>query len=223
MSSHPSRSAFVATDDDYCDRIMQTLLLDGRPPAALSIRRMGLRLDRIAWRNAGEVVAARGMNPALGAVKRVSIALRHKRFLRHLQDSGTDLLFLWRGDAGRRAVAALAAESAGVTRVFFERGSLPGWVQIDCKGVNARGSIPRDPRFFQAWRQTFGPINDWRGLTHTLKARAPLRKLVGQAARSDWDDEGPFLFCPFQLNQRGDRLSDAGWVTDPADLVAALA
>lgn len=223
MTTHPTHAAFMATTDEYCDAVMQTLRLNGQPPRLISIEPRSFNIDATAWRDAQMIVEERGLNPVLGAIKRVSMAARHTRFCQTLRGEGIDLLYVWRGVMGRRALAIRAAASTGVTCVYFERGPLPGWVQIDCKGVNARGSIPRDPRFFRAWRALHPDIEDWRGLKQTLKARTPLRKLVAQHRRDDWNDEGPFLFCPFQMNQRGEQLADAGWVTDPADLVAVLA
>ncbi|MDB6178792.1 hypothetical protein PAF17_14945 [Paracoccus sp. Z330] len=224
MTQHlPLCPAYLVTNDAFCDNAMQSLLLDGRPPQPIRLRS---RLGPIAagsWQDAGEICKQHGFRAGWAQVKQLSLAARHTGFIKDLHNRHVDILFLWRGLLGRAGLASLASRAAKVPCVYFERGPLPGWLQIDLNGVNARSSIPRDPAFFARWRQQAGNIRDWRNLSTSLVARTPRRDLVAQHARTDWTDEGPFLFCPFQLNAPRDMLPDGGWVSDPAELVRVLA
>lgn len=217
------RSAYMVSRDSFCDGIMQSLLLNGAAPQPIRMESRIGAFSRRSWRDSGRLCALHEFRPGWSQVKRLSMAARHARFARKLRDEQIDILFLWRGLLGRAGLASLAAQSAGLPCIYFERGPLPGWIQIDRMGVNARSSIPRDPEFFARWRAAAGPLRDWRNLKESLAARTPRRDRVAQHARKEWSDEGPFLFCPFQLNAARDMLPDGGWVADPARLVLALA
>lgn len=220
MSSKFGSPAYLETGDSFCDQTMRSLLCEGRPPAAISPRALSVWISRRAWSDALDLYPA----STTGAARVLVAAARHAGIARGLRRGGIDLLYVWRGLFGRAALGARAAQAEGIARVYFEGGPLPGWIQMDMQGVNARASIPRDPVFFRRWRQGWTrPLRDWRGLRATIRTGKPRRGLVGQRPRADWSGEEPFLFCPFQANEAGAVLPDAGWVSDPADLVAALA
>ncbi|MFV0299637.1 MAG: hypothetical protein ACK5IP_01930 [Paracoccus sp. (in: a-proteobacteria)] len=215
------RPAFLEAGDAFCDSAMRALPCGGRPPAGLSARHLSWRLGAADFQ-AARIAHADSPAPA---IKRLTAAARHAAMIRELRQGRIDLLYVWRGLAGRAALAAQAARALNLPCLFFERGPLPGWLQIDPKGINARNSVPREARFFQRWQATRPGLDltAWRSLRGDLSAREPLRDLVAQNPRADWSGEGPFLFCPFQQNASGDPLPDGGWVSDPADLMAALA
>ncbi len=220
MSAGFANAAYLESGDPFCDGVMQTLLCDGQPPQGISPRRSSLRIDRAAISDARILQKRHGT----GVAKALVTGARHAGIAHALRSAHIDLLYVWRGLMGRAELGALAARSQGIACAYFEGGALPGYFQIDMQGVNARSSIPRDPRFFSRWRETWtGPLPDWRGLRGTISAATPRRNLVAQEPRADWSSEGPFLFCPFQVNAAGETLPDAGWVADPADLVDALA
>ena len=222
MTANVRRPVFLESRDEFCDGVMQSLTCNGQAPHRISMRQLSLCIGPRALHDAKEVVRMTHgwANPA----KMLTAASRHAGIARRLRQEGANMVYVWRGLLGRAALAARAANAADLACVFFERGPLPGWLQIDMQGVNARSSIPRDAAFFRNWRSQCGKTSSgWRDLRETLAARSPRRKQVAQAARADWSDEAPFLFCPLQLNAASDLLPDAGWVADPADLIAALA
>lgn len=217
------RSAYLASNDAFCDETLRSLLLDGQAPQPL---RLDSRLGYFGsgnWNDAKRLCHRHEFGSGWSQIKQLSMAMRHAGFIRKLRREHIDILFLWRGLLGRAGLAALAAKRANIPCIYFERGPLPGWVQIDRSGVNARNSVPRDPAFFRRWRDEAGAVTDWRSLKDSLVARTPRRDLVAQNCRDDWTKEGKFLFCPFQLNAARDMLPDGGWVGDPAKLVLALA
>lgn len=215
-----SNSAYLESGDPFCDGVMQALLCNARPPRGISPRQLSLRIGPAAISDARTLQRRHGIS----AAKTLVTAARHAGIAHSLGAGRIDLLYVWRGLMGRAELGAMAAGSQGIACVYFEGGALPGYFQIDMQGVNARASIPRDPRFFSRWRETWtGPLLDWRSLRGTISAAKPRRNLVAQEPRGDWSAEGPFLFCPFQMNAAGETLPDGGWVADPADLVAALA
>ncbi|MCQ0969162.1 hypothetical protein MLD63_01765 (plasmid) [Paracoccus sp. TK19116] len=221
MIQHP---AYLQTDDAFCDGVMTSLQCDGKTPRSVSLRRISLPRDTGIWSLARTWRASMSFPPGEGMVHRVGAAGRMQALSRQLQDGPVDFLCIWRGLLGRSLMGTYLARSLGVPCAFFERGPLPGWLQIDPNGVNARNSVPRDAAFFRRWRATFeGPQADWRDLRATLQARTPRRALSRQDRREDWSGEGPFLFVPFQLNVANDPLPDAGWAADAGDLVEVLA
>lgn len=152
------RSAYMVSRDSFCDGIMQSLLLNGAAPQPIRMESRIGAFSRRSWRDSGRLCALHEFRPGWSQVKRLSMAARHARFARKLRDEQIDILFLWRGLLGRAGLASLAAQSAGLPCIYFERGPLPGWIQIDRMGVNARSSIPRDPEFFARWRRLPAPF-----------------------------------------------------------------
>ncbi|MDW4498374.1 hypothetical protein R5H30_10315 [Sulfitobacter sp. D35] len=217
MTTGFRQPAYLANGETFCDTAMRSLLCDGQAPRSVSIGALSPSIGR-------QSLADARANGNEGGLKTLIKAARHAGFAERLRTEGVDLLYVWRGLGGRDELGAMAARAAGIPLVFFEGGPMPGWVQIDMQGVNARSSIPRDAAFFRCWRKDGRhPRIDWRSLRDTLTVRTPRRKLVGQERRADWSGEGPFLFCPFQMNAPGDPLPDGGWVADAGDFVAVLA
>ena len=213
---------FLQSGDDFCDTVMQALRCNGAAPSPISTGALSMPTGSRAWRAARET-ALRGTTH-LSPTKWLTAACHHAGTLRKLREHEADLVYLWRGMFGRAALGADAARALGIPCVFFEGGPIRGWVQIDMQGVNARSSIPRNRTFFHLWRTEFGlRALDWRTLEQTMTTATPKRAGVAQRARSDWAGVGNFLFCPFQVNRPGDPLPDGGWVSDAADLMAALA
>ncbi|XDA98614.1 capsular biosynthesis protein [Sulfitobacter sp. LCG007] len=217
MSLPYRRPAFLSNGETFCDTAMRALLCDGKAPQPVSVGALSPRIGQRALLDAHA-------NGKGGGLKLIVAAARHAGFAQLLEREGVDLLYVWRGLRGRDELGAMAARAAGIPRIYFEGGPMPGWVQIDMAGVNARSSIPREPAFFRLWREKGPqPRIDWRSLRDTLTVRPPRRNLVAQERRDDWSDEGPFLFCPFQMNAPRDPLPDGGWAADAGELMAALA
>lgn len=178
-------------------------------------------VDADGWR-AGQAVA-RASGKAPGTLSSLRGALRYGAIRKELQRANPDLLLIWRGVQGRALLGRLAAQSLNIPCVFVENAPVSGWGMADFHGIDATCSVPRDPRFFAAWRQSATPAFDWRELRRKMRASPSNSGRVGQAPRHDWTGEPPFLFVPFQLNRAGEHQHDGGWVADPARLATALA
>lgn len=178
-------------------------------------------VDSDGWRAAQAVARASGRQP--GALSSLRSALRYRAIRDELRRTSPDLLLIWRGVAGRALLGRMAAQSLNIPCLFVENAPVSGWCMADFQGIDARCSVPRDPGFFSAWRQTTTPGFDWRKLRQGMRSSRSDSGRVGQAPRHDWADEPPFLFVPFQLNRAGEYQHDGGWVADPAQLVTALA
>lgn len=129
----------------------------------------------------------------------------------------------WNGITGSRRVFMDGARDAGVPRLYGELAPFPGRMQLDPKGVNALGSVPRDPGFFTAWAagRTDRQGDDWRAMGANLTARLSRRTDVGQA-EADLSDE-PFLFVPLQVPNDSQITMFGGWVGSVDGMIAALA
>jgi len=141
MTANVRRPVFLESRDEFCDGVMQSLTCNGQAPHRISMRQLSLCIGPRALHDAKEVVRMTHgwANPA----KMLTAASRHAGIARRLRQEGANMVYVWRGLLGRAALAARAANAADLACVFFERGPLPGWLQIDMQGVNARSSIPR--------------------------------------------------------------------------------
>ncbi|AJE45232.1 capsular biosynthesis protein [Celeribacter indicus] len=130
----------------------------------------------------------------------------------------------WNGLTGSRRAFMEGARDAGAGTLFAELAPFPGRMQLDPAGVNAAGSVPRDPGFFTAWaagradRQGEG----WRAMGAALTARASRRSDVGQAETTTLGAEN-FLFVPLQVPNDSQITLFAGWVRSVEGMLDALA
>jgi len=177
--------------------------------------------DREALNAGRDVAFSQGRNPRAPTL--IRHAARFGGITKHLEASNVDVLLIWRGVQGRALLGRRAAEALGIQCLFLENAPVSGWAMADFRGIDAKSSIPKDPSFFAAWREQARIETDWRSLTGTMRASNSDSGRIGQSRRSDWSDDGNFLFIPFQLNRAGAHQHDGGWVADPAKLVEALA
>ncbi|MDP2739364.1 MAG: capsular biosynthesis protein [Pseudorhodobacter sp.] len=128
----------------------------------------------------------------------------------------------WNGMAGGRMAFLSGARDAGARCLHLELAPFPGRLTLDPAGVNAAGSVPRDPAFFTAWagldpaRQT----EAWRALGAGLVARPSRRSDVGQSATGVPDT--PYLFCPLQVPDDSQVTLFSGWCNGMAGYLAAI-
>jgi len=139
-------------------------------------------------------------------------------FMRHPDH----LAAAWNGMAGGRMAFLAGARDAGAACLHLELAPFPGRLTLDPAGVNAAGSVPRDPAFFTAWaaqdpaRQT----EAWRALGAGLRARPSRRADVGQSGNAL--PETPYLFCPLQVPDDSQVTLFSGWCGGMAGFLAAL-
>ncbi|MBU0643237.1 MAG: capsular biosynthesis protein [Alphaproteobacteria bacterium] len=129
----------------------------------------------------------------------------------------------WNGITGSRRVFMEGARDAGVPTLYGELAPFPGRMQLDPRGVNALGTVPRDPGFFTAWAagRADRQGDEWREMGTNLTARLSRRADVGQA-EADLSDE-PFLFVPLQVPNDSQITMFGGWVGSVEGMIAALA
>ncbi|NEY89622.1 capsular polysaccharide export protein, LipB/KpsS family [Tabrizicola oligotrophica] len=125
------------------------------------------------------------------------------------------LAVAWNGLTGGRKVFLDAARDAGAPVLHAELAPLPGRITLDPAGVNAEGSVPRDPDFFRTQ-----PLTDWRAMGVSLAARASRRTDVQQTGGALPDT--PFLFCPLQVPDDSQVRLFAGWSADYPGFIRAL-
>ena len=166
-----------------------------------------------------EVALSRAKKPGRGAVSRALKRLlltgqynwARAYFTRHPER----LAVAWNGLTGGRKLFLDAARDAGAAVLHAELAPLPGRITLDPEGVNAEGSVPRDPEFYRDQ-----PVADWRAMGAALVAR-PSRRADVQQGDSALPDT-PFLFCPLQVPDDSQVRLFAGWCGDYAGFVAAL-
>ncbi|NIY79172.1 capsular biosynthesis protein [Celeribacter sp. HF31] len=156
-----------------------------------------------------------------------------KRLLLRLQYNGSRRYFLrhpdtiamcWNGVTGSRRLFMEGARDAGVPTLYAELAPFPGRMQLDHTGVNALGSLPRDPRFYISWaegrpdRQGEG----WRALGDNLTARISRRSDVGQKSGADLAQEN-FIFVPLQVPNDSQITLFSGWVRSVENMIDMLA
>lgn len=128
----------------------------------------------------------------------------------------------WNGLTGSRKAFLDGARDAGAPTIHAELAPLPGRVTLDPAGVNAEGSVPRDPEVFRAWAKA-DPVRSgdgWRQLGENLTARPSRRRDVGQASGALPDT--PFLFCPLQVPGDSQITLFSGWAENLDGFLLAL-
>lgn len=168
-----------------------------------------------------DAAQARAKKPgrtALGRwLKRLLLTGQYNWARRHFARNPGDMAVAWNGLTGGRMVFLSAARDAGAPVLHAELAPLPGCITLDPAGVNAEGSVPRDPAFFRG--QPAG--QDWRALRDQMRARAPRRGDVRQIDRPV--GETPFLFCPLQVPDDSQVRLFAGWCGGFEGFLTALA
>ncbi|MEY1555028.1 capsular biosynthesis protein [Yoonia sp. R2331] len=124
----------------------------------------------------------------------------------------------WQGLTGARRAVMLGAQDASVPRLFAELSPLPGYLTLDPKGVNAEGSVPQDPAFYDNVDPDAALI---ARIKSQFQARAARRADVGQTS-ADLPD-APYIFVPLQVPDDSQMILFAGWVGSASGFVAVLA
>lgn len=125
----------------------------------------------------------------------------------------------WNGLTGSRMAFLAGARDAGARTLHVELAPLPGRITLDPAGLNAEGSVPRDPDFFRLWARG-RDLSGWREAGAGLTARASRRADVGQGGGAL--PESPFLFCPLQVPGDSQVTLFAGWTGGMVGFVQAL-
>lgn len=162
--------------------------------------------------------------PVSRALKRFLIRLQYNGSRRYFSRYKDTIAMCWNGLTGSRRVFMEGARDAGVPTLFAELAPFPGRMQLDHTGVNAKGSLPKDPRFYTAWgegredRQGDG----WRALGTNLTARASRRTDVGQSSDMCLAQER-YLFVPLQVPNDSQITLFSGWVRSVENMLSILA
>ncbi len=140
-------------------------------------------------------------------------------YARRFFSAHTDHIALcWQGLTGTRRAVMLGAQDAGAARLFAELSPLPGHLTLDPKGVNAEGSVPQDPEFYDA---VIADHDRLAQLKSQFQARAPRRADVGQSDGAAPD--APYIFVPLQVPDDSQMILFSGWVGSVSGFIAALA
>lgn len=201
-----------------------------RALAAVDGAALRLPMIPLSWRDWPETQARvalalarakRQPRTALGrALKRQLIRGQYNWSRAHFTRHPDQVAVAWNGLTGSRMAFLAGARDAGALTLHAELAPLPGRITLDPTGVNAEGSVPRDPAFFRQWASG-RDISTWREAGAGLTARASRRADVTQGASALPD--GPFLFCPLQVPNDTQVTLFAGWTGGMAGFLQALA
>ncbi|WP_417253480.1 capsular biosynthesis protein [Celeribacter sp.] len=174
---------------------------------------------------AAMAVAKRQPKGAMGRFfKRLLLRLQYNGARRYFMRHPETVALCWNGVTGSRRVFMEGAADAGVPTLYAELAPFPDRMQLDHTGVNALGSLPRDPRFYTAWaagvaeRQGEG----WRALGENLTSRASRRADVRQENGAALAGE-KFLFVPLQVPNDSQITLFSGWIGSVENMIALLA
>ncbi|WP_321366883.1 capsular biosynthesis protein [uncultured Celeribacter sp.] len=158
------------------------------------------------------------------ALKRLLLRLHYNGSRRHFMRHPDTIALCWNGVTGSRRLFMEGARDAGVPTLYAELAPFPGRMQLDHTGVNALGSLPRDPRFYTAWAEGRADRQGeaWRALGDTLTARASRRSDVSQKAGADLAQED-FIFVPLQVPNDSQITLFSGWVRSVENMIDMLA
>ena len=109
------------------------------------------------------------------------------------------LLGIWNGVKYPQSLS----QKFPMKKIYFENGFLPNTTQVDCRGVNALNSVPRDPDFYRQFSYYKHP------LPQTLIPRSPVRKLEGEEIKLSGRK---YIFIPFQVNYDSQIIYFSPWI-----------
>lgn len=133
------------------------------------------------------------------SMKRVLLALQYNWSRKLFSERPDVIAVCWNGLNGTRRVFMDGARDAGVRRLFFELGPLPGRITVDPCGVNYANSLPRDITPYRAWRGAAAYQPDsWRAAGRGITQRSPKRP-PAERESSKLPLTDPFLFAPLQV------------------------
>lgn len=155
---------------------------------------------------------------ALGRAVKLAFLKGRYNWARHYFTQHPDTLALcWQGLTGTRRAFMEGARDAGAARLFAELAPLPGFKSLDPDGVNAEGSVPQTPAFYD-------DVQPDPTLLTLLKdqftARVSRRADVGQSESQPTNS--PYIFVPLQVPDDSQMVLFAGWVGSMEGFINAL-
>lgn len=157
------------------------------------------------------------------ALKRALIAAQYNWSRRYFAGHPDYVALLWNGLTGSRRAYALGARDGGAQTLFAELAPFAGMMTLDPAGVNAAGSLPRDPAFYRDWAAARGgDPGQWRAHGDNLTARPSRNAGVAQRRAGADAFDAPFLFVPLQVPNDTQVTLMSGWAGSIDGLLSAL-
>lgn len=121
---------------------------------------------------------------------RLEMLVMALRFGRLLREERPGAVAVWNGSHRYCALLTSMCE-AGVLRLHFENGLLPGTTTLDPQGVNYRNSVPRDAAFYRNYAERY---------PGRLRSAGSVALVPREAKRQSQSVELPssYIFIPFQ-------------------------
>lgn len=157
--------------------------------------------------------------PVSRSLKLAFLKWRYNCARRYFTRHPDQIAVIWQGLTGARRAFAHGVADAGALRLFAELSPLPGRLTLDSVGVNAEGSVPQDPAFYDDIEPNEKLLKQIRD---GFVARAPRRADVGQT-KAGFGAEDRFLFVPLQVPNDSQMTLFAGWCGGLLGFVRALA
>jgi len=141
---------------------------------------------------------------------RLELLVMALRFGRLLRKERPDAVAVWNGSHRYCALFTSMCE-AGVLKLYFENGLLPGTTTLDPRGVNYRNSVPRDPEFYRSYA---------RRHPDRLRSVQAVTLVPRQAKRQSQSVElpGSYIFIPFQDDWDTQIRLFSPWISDMREL-----
>lgn len=141
---------------------------------------------------------------------RLELLVMALRFGRLLRKERPDAVAVWNGSHRYCALFTSMCE-AGVLKLYFENGLLPGTTTLDPRGVNYRNSVPRDPEFYRSYA---------RRHPDRLRGVQAVTLVPRQAKRQSQSVElpGSYIFIPFQDDWDTQIRLFSPWISDMREL-----
>jgi capsular polysaccharide export protein len=132
------------------------------------------------------------------------------RFSRLLRKERPDAVAVWNGSHRYCALLTSMCE-AGVLRLYFENGLLPGTTTLDPRGVNYRNSVPRDAAFYRSYAERYpGRLGGAQSV-----ALVP-RQAKHQSQSVELPDR--YIFIPFQDDWDTQIRLFSPWISNMREL-----
>lgn len=138
---------------------------------------------------------------------------------RYFERNPNAFALCWQGLTGTRRAFMEGAKDAGARRLFAELAPLPNRRTLDPHGVNAEGSVSRDPDFYNNVLEDADLLAEIKG---QFVARSSRRADVKQGQIAITKNER-FLFVPLQVPNDSQISLFAGWCGSLAGFIDALA
>ena len=192
---------------------------------------VGVRLKTwpLSWKNYPETEVraltclARAKKQPKGALGRwVKLAFLKGRYnwsRSYFESQPEAIALCWQGLTGTRRAFMEGAKDAGAHRLFAELAPLPSRRTLDPEGINAEGSVPRNPNYYDdvdVDQKLLAEIRD------SFQARVSRRTDVRQNTAT-FETDSQFLFVPLQVPDDSQMTLFAGWCGGLNGFLDALA